>query len=345
MKKDIFCTSHDPFIIAEAGVNHNGKLPTALALVDVAADAGADAVKFQTFKAEQVVTDLGKMATYQKKNIGKTMSQRDMLRGLELREQFYASIIRRCKTRHIMFLSTPHGGKASVDFLESLGMPLYKIGSGDLTNFILLSRVAKTKKPVVLSTGMASMKDVRDAVHFLRAMKSGPISIVHCTTSYPCKPEDVNLRAMVTLMHAFRLPVGYSDHSVGNQAAIMAVTLGARIYECHFTLDKRMKGPDHTSSANPKELKERIRIIRLVEVMLGSPQKKPTKTEQTEMRSAMRKSLVAVSDLPAGYIIREKDVEAKRPGTGIAPIHFPLFIGKKLKKAIHKDEEFAWSHI
>lgn len=327
------------FVIAEAGVNHNGRLDWAIKLVDAAAAAGADAIKFQTFKAEQVVTGRGLMAAYQKKNTGKSISQRAMLRSLELSESFYRPIIARCKKRHLRFLSTPHGGRESVDFLESLRMPMYKIGSGDLTNYLLLARVAKTKKSVILSTGMATMREIGEALRFLKKEKSGPVSVLHCTTNYPCPTEEVNLRAMVSMMKHLHVPVGYSDHTVGIQTAIMAATLGAAIYECHFTLDKTLPGPDHRASADPGELKARVAAIRNVETILGNATKKPTRSETTSMVRTVRRSIVAAHDLPKGHRLKESDLEAKRPGDGLSPVYYRKLIGKRLNVALKKDDQ------
>lgn len=327
------------FVIAEAGVNHNGMLDLALRLIRVAAASGADAVKFQTFKAEQVVTETGKMAAYQIKNIGKTASQRKMLRSLELPQHFYEPLIAECKKRKIVFLSTPHGGRESVDFLESLHIPMYKIGSGDLTNYILLSRVAKTRKPIILSSGMATLAEVKDAIRFLKSKKSGPVSVLHCTINYPCPLEEVNLRAMVTMMKQLKTSVGYSDHTMGTQTAVMAVTLGAAIYECHFTLNKSLPGPDHKASASPKELKEKIQAIRNMEVILGNSQKVPTTSEKQSMIMTVRKSIVAARNLPKGHKIRESDLEAKRPGNGLSPVHYRKFFGKRLKRNIKQDQQ------
>lgn len=326
------------FIIAEAGVNHNGKLALALQLVRAAAGAGADAVKFQTFKAEHVVTAKGEMAAYQKKNIGRVVSQRDMLRTLELPDVFYKPLIRECKKRNILFLSTPHGGRESVDFLESLKIPVYKIGSGDLTNYILLRRVAKTKKPIILSTGMATMREVKDTLHFLKIEKSGPVSVLHCTTNYPCPRKEVNLRAMVSMMKELYIPVGYSDHTMGVQTAIMAITLGAAIYECHFTLDKTLAGPDHRASCDPRELKERIGVIRNVEIILGNPKKMPTRSE-TRLIATVRRSIVAAKDLRKGQVIHEHDLEAKRPADGLSPVFYRKLIGKRVKTNVKKDQQ------
>ncbi|MDD2822981.1 MAG: N-acetylneuraminate synthase [Candidatus Daviesbacteria bacterium] len=332
------------FIIAEAGVNHNGKLDLALKLVDVAASAGADAVKFQTFKAEQVVTDKGEMADYQKKNLGKVESQQEMLKKLELHEEFYQPIIKRCKERKIMFLSTPHGGVESVDFLESLGVEAFKVGSGDLTNYLLLNRLARTHKPVILSSGMATLKEVINAVDFIKSKGCKQLAMLHCTTDYPCPPEKVNMASMVTMMKKLDIPVGYSDHTQGNSAAIMATTLGATIYECHFTVNKKLPGPDHIASASPEELKVRINSIREVEIMMGNAKKIPNESE-IKLINIVRRSLVAASDLSKGHKLTIQDLEAKRPGDGISPSKYEQFLGKILKKSIQKNQQIKNSDI
>lgn len=333
------------FIIAEVGVNHNQQLDLALKLIDTAADAGADAVKFQTFKAKDVVTEEGKMAAYQKKNMGREMSQREMLKALELPEEFYASILKRCNERNILFMSTPHGGKRSVDFLESLEVKVYKIGSGDLTNYILLNRVARTKKPIILSSGMATLNEVNDVIAFVRSKGNNRIAMLHCTTNYPCPPEEVNLLAMKTMMEELDVPVGYSDHTNTHTAALVAAFLGMAIYECHFTLDKNLEGPDHKASAEPDELKERIKLIRDVETILGKSEKVPTKSEVRSMRTAVRRSIVMVRDLPAGHILGEDDLEAKRPGDGVSPTQYEKFLGKKLKKSVKADQQISFDDI
>lgn len=333
------------FIIAEAGVNHNQKLDLALKLVDVAKDAGADAVKFQTFKAEDVVTEEGEMATYQKKNTGEDKSQREMLKGLELPDDFYGPIMTRCKEMGILFMSTPHGGKKSVDFLESLGIEAYKIGSGDLTNYILLSKVAKTGKPVILSSGMASLDGVKEAIQFIRSKGNSQITVLHCTTNYPCPPEEVNLLAMKTMMKELDIPVGYSDHTVGSQVAIMAATLGMAIYECHFTKDKNLPGPDHIASANPSELTEKIAAIRRAQVILGNSEKTPNKSEVESMLTLVRRSIVATKDLVPGHVITEDDLEARRPGDGVPPTQYEKFLGKKLIVNLKKDQQITFEDI
>jgi N,N'-diacetyllegionaminate synthase len=349
------------FIIAEAGVNHNGQLDLALQLVDAAAEAGADAVKFQTFKASQVVTEAGEMADYQKKNLGKAESQRQMLTKLELAEEFYQPIIERCHQKKILFLSTPHGGKDSVDFLESLKMTAYKIGSGDLTNFILLEKVAKTGKPIILSSGMATLGEVKAGIEFVKSQGNTQIVMLHCTTNYPCPHNEVNLAAMVTMMKELDVPVGYSDHTEGDAVAIMAAALGMALYECHFTIDKTLPGPDHIASADPVELKQRIQAIRqhtaLSEAaaqqaiesitnhqeIMGSAIKQPTASELASMEKTIRRSVVVVGDHPQGYVLTSNDLEAKRPGNGVPPSEYQYFIGKTLTRAVRHDDQLTYS--
>jgi len=324
---------HPVFIIAEAGVNHNGKLATALKLVDAAAKAGADAVKFQTFKAEQVVTRQGEMAKYQKKNIGKTESQIKMLKKLELSEKFYKPIMRRCKQKKIIFLSTPHGGFESVDFLQSINIPAFKFGSGDLTNLPLLKYSAKFKKPIILGTGMATLQEVKEAANCVKKAGNDKIIILHCTTNYPCPLDEVNLRAMRTMADKLGVLAGYSDHTLGAQAAVAAAALGACVIEKHFTLNKKMVGPDHKASAEPRELEKMIKQIRGVETILGSPTKKPNPSEKETIKIA-RKSVVAIRDIKKGEKFTKKNIGIKRPGTGMKPKFYPRILGKTAKTDI-----------
>ncbi len=334
------------FIIAEAGVNHNQKLDLALNLVDIAKDAGADAVKFQTFKAEDVVTEQGEMASYQKKNTGEERSQREMLKELELPDDFYESIIKRCEERGILFMSTPHGGKKSVDFLESLGVKVYKIGSGDLTNYILLNKVAKTGKPIILSSGMATMSEVKNAIEFIRSKGNNQIAMLHSTTNYPTPYEEVNLLAMKAMLKELDVPVGYSDNGVkGCEVAAAAVALGAVIYECHFTADKTLSGPDHIASSDPSELETKIESIRKTQILLGRSEKTPNKSEIASMVTLVRKSIVATKDLIEDHVIVEDDLEAKRPGDGVSPIEFEKFLGKKLKNNVKKDQKMQFEDV
>ena len=324
------------FIIAEAGVNHNHRLDLALKLVDAAANAGADAIKFQTFRAEQVVTEQGVMAEYQKKNIGKTESQLDMLRKLEFSESWYPRVIKHCKERGIIFISTPHGSFASIDLLQNLGVPAFKFGSGDLTSLPLLAYAAKFGKPLILGTGMAKMAEVKEAISTIKKVGNDKIIVLHSTTNYPCPPEEVNLRAMQTMIKEVDALVGYSDHTLGSQVAVMAVTLGACLIEKHLTLDNNMPGPDHKASASPEVFKKMVDEIRKVETILGSSVKKPLPGE-IKLHSVVRRSVVAVRDIKKGDRFSRQNIDIKRPGTGLEPKYFEKITGKKALRNIAKD--------
>jgi len=322
------------FIIAEAGVNHNGSLELAKKLINMAKNAGADAVKFQTFKAENIVTGKTEMANYWKKSTGKKETQLKMLKKYELSFDDFKILKRYCDRKKIIFLSTPHSEDA-IDFLKPL-VPAYKIASGDLTNLPFLEKVAKKKKPIILSTGMGNLKEVKEAVETIKKSGNNKIILLHCTTSYPCPLEDVNLRVMLTLKKEFNLPVGYSDHTLGILVPIMAVAMGAKVIEKHFTLNKNLPGPDHKASLEPKEFKEMVKVIRDVEKALGSEIKKPTKSEE-KIKKIVRKSIVAKTDIPKGEKIRKEMLITKRPGTGIEPKYINKVIGRITKREIKKD--------
>jgi len=326
------------FIIAEAGVNHNGSLKTAFKLIDAAATAGVDAIKFQTFKAKDVVTSAGKMATYQKKNIGKTESQLEMLKKLELPDNFYAPIIEYCKNKKIIFLSTPHGSFESVNYLERLKIPAYKFGSGDLTNFPVLEYTAKFGKPIILSAGMATLNEVKDAIDCIKKAGNNKIIALHCTTNYPCPFNEVNLSAMQTMAQKLSVLVGYSDHTLGIQVPIMATTLGACMIEKHFTLDKKMVGPDHQASLEPHELKAMVEAIRRVSIIFGSKIKKPNASELS-MAKMLKKSIVAAQNIKKGEIFSEQNLAIKRPGTGLSPRLWKQIVGKLAKRDFIVDEQ------
>jgi len=319
-----------PFIIAEAGVNHNGRLDLALKLIDAAAAAGAHAVKFQTFKAEQVVIPDGKMASYQKKNTKQNVSQLKFLKKLELKESFYKTIIKHCQKRKIIFLSTPHGGIISANFLNSLNIPAFKIGSGDLTNLPLLSHISKFKKPIIISTGMANLKEVLEAHNTIIKTGNHKIIILHCTSNYPCPEKEVNLNAMITLMKKMDIPIGFSDHTTTDESSIIAVTLGACMIEKHFTLSRRLPGPDHVASLEPLELKNFISKIQNIKTILGSFKKEPT-TDEIKIARLARKSLVTSTFIKKGEKISPANIEIKRPGTGLPPKYFHQLMGKKAK--------------
>lgn len=329
-------------IIAEAGVNHNGELAMARALIDAAVAAGADAVKFQTFRAEDLVTRDAGTATYQSQNLGDTQTtQFAMLKRLELAPQDFGTLKAYCDQRQIIFLSTPFD-QYSVDLLEPL-VDRYKIASGDCTNLPLLAYIATKGKPVILSTGMADLEEVRDAVKCLRAHVP-MMTILHCTTNYPCPPADVNLWAMHTLRETFHLPVGYSDHTEGIEIPIAAVALGATVIEKHLTLDHNLPGPDHRASVEPPAFAEMVRSIRAVEQSLGDGVKVPCAAE-LEIRQVARRSLVFARSLTAGSLVQAHDLHAKRPGTGLAPASLDRIVGRRLAHAVQQDELVALEHF
>ena len=331
------------FIIAEAGVNHNSSLDLAYQLIDVAKDAGADAVKFQTFKAENVVSRLADKAEYQKKTTGSDKSQLEMIRKLELSFDDFIKLKKYCDKKGIMFLSTPFDHQ-SIDFLYNL-VDIYKIPSGEIINGPYLKHIAAKNKSIIMSAGMANLGEVEEAINTIREVNSkAKISLLHCTTNYPTPYEEVNLKAMQTLAAAFKLPVGYSDHTLGIEVPVAAVAMGAKIIEKHFTLDKNLQGPDHKASLEPDELKEMVRAIKNIEVALGNGIKKPDKSE-IEIMKVARRSLIATRDVRVGEIIKESDIAIKRPGTGILPKFKEIVIGMKLINDIRQDEPFRWENF
>ena len=336
---------NDCFVIAEAGVNHNGSFELAKKLIDAAVEAGADAVKFQTFKAEELVTEDAEMAGYQKNNTGKKQSQLKMLKELELSYKDFEALKKYCDKKGILFLSSPHTSDA-VDFLDKL-VPAFKIGSGDITNIPFLKKIAEKGKPVILSTGMSYMHEVKDAISALQGCE---IILLHCTSSYPCPREDVNLKAMETLAKETGLQVGYSDHTLGIDVSLMAAKRGAVIIEKHFTIDNSMKGPDHKASLNPKQLKELIVRIKSKnypndeEIVLGSSEKKPT-VQEIENAKVARKSVVALRDISKGETLSDINIGIKRPGLGLAPRFYYDIIGKKSTGKIKKDSYVKWNNL
>lgn len=331
------------YIIAEAGVNHNGNLELAKKLIDMAKFCGADAVKFQTFKAEESTGIRADKAEYQKKNDETNESQFEMIKKLEIPFKDFTILKRYCENKKIDFISTPDG-KQSLDCLLSLDVEKIKIGSTEITNYPFLKEIAASGKSVILSTGMSTLGEVEKAVDVLFENGASDIELMHCTTDYPTKYKDVNLRAMLTLKNAFYLPVGYSDHTEGFEAAVAAVALGATVIEKHITLDRNMPGPDHKASMSPREFKEYVRHIRNTEQLLGNGIKKPTISEKGIMQQA-RRSILAAEDLRAGEILTEEKICLKRPGTGIAPEFVPILLGRKLKKDIEKESIIMWEDI
>lgn len=324
------------FVIAEAGVNHNGNIEIAKKLINAAKNSDADAVKFQTFKAEKVMSKFAQMADYQKVNTGIDETQLEMIKKLELSYNDFVYLKEYCDKLDIEFMSTPFDYD-SIDFLNELDVQHWKIPSGEITNLPYLIKIAKLHKPVILSTGMSTMEDIKAALSILRENGAGEITVLHCTTEYPAPFEDVNLNAMNTIMKMFNIPVGYSDHTKGIEVSIAAVALGATIIEKHFTLDRNMEGPDHKASLEPHELKAMISAIRNVEASLGSGVKKPAPSEQKNMTIA-RKSIVANCKIKKGEVFTENNITVKRPGNGISPMKWFEVIGQVAIRDFEEDE-------
>lgn len=323
------------YIIAEAGVNHNGSFETACRLVDAAKAAGADCIKFQTFRAEKLVSRGAKKAVYQQQTTGEG-SQAEMLKKLELPFEQFTALKAYCDRAGICFLSTPFDGD-SIAFLNTIAMPFWKIPSGEITNYPYLRALAETGKPVVLSTGMSNTEEIRDAVRVLREHGTKEIRLLHCNTEYPTPYEDVNLKAMETLREGFGLEVGYSDHTRGIEIPIAAAALGAVIIEKHFTLDRNMEGPDHKASLEPDELARMVRSIRNIEKAMGNGVKAPSPSEKKNIAVA-RKSIVAKTAIRAGEMLTEDNLTVKRPGTGISPMKWNEVIGRRAAKDFEEDE-------
>jgi N,N'-diacetyllegionaminate synthase len=317
---------HPAFVIAEAGVNHNGELDLAFQLVDAAIAAGADAVKFQTFVADELLTAEAAKADYQKTTTGEHESQLEMIKRLELSFADFRKLKTYCDNRGITFLATPFDS-ASVDFLRELDLVAFKISSGDLTNHPLLRHVALQKRPVILSTGMSDMDEVRDALAVVHDAGNTDVILLQCVTNYPAAAEDINLRAMLSMQSAFDVNVGYSDHTLGIEVALAAVALGACVIEKHFTLDKNFAGPDHRASLEPHEFKALIDGIRNVEAALGNGLKVPAASEMGNAAVA-RRSIVAARGISAGTIITSAEIAFKRPGTGLPPRMAEQLLGK-----------------
>ena len=325
-------------IIAEAGVNHNGSIQLAKKLIDKAVFSGADAVKFQTFKATNVVSKNAPKADYQKQTTNLRESQFDMIKRLELDERAHQELIAYCKEANIMFLSTPFD-LDSVDLLNELGLQIFKIPSGEITNLPYLRRIGSLCKEVILSTGMSDLEEIGEAIKILTnaGTSKGNITVLHANTMYPTPMEDVNLRAMQTIQNKFDVAVGYSDHTLGIEVDIAAVAMGATIIEKHFTIDKTMDGPDHKSSIDPEELKAMVSSIRNIEKALGSSIKKPSKSEKPNITMA-RKSIVASKSIKKGELFTEKNITTKRPGTGISPMEWDSIIDKVAKRDYKIDD-------
>lgn len=326
-------------IIAEAGVNHNGDMTIARALVDAAAASGVDYVKFQTFKASNLVSKSAQKAEYQKKNIANgDNSQFNMLKKLELSPENHFELIEHCKKQRVAFFSTAFD-LDSVDFLASLNMPLWKVPSGEITNFPYLRAIGRTKKPVILSTGMANLEEIEQAIGVLTRFGTprNAVTLLHCTTEYPAAKNEVNLKAIETMRRHFGLPVGYSDHTQGLEIPVAAVALGAVVIEKHFTLDRSMVGPDHAASLEPHELKQMVEKIRNVEMALGNGIKEPAKSEIPNITIA-RKSIVASRPIKKGETLSEENITVKRPAGGISPMEWERVVGEVAVRSFEPDQ-------
>ena len=326
------------FVIAEAGVNHDGDLDKAIKLIDVASDAGADAVKFQTFKAEQVVSERCPKARYQLETMDDQESQFEMLKRLELSQTDHDCLIAHCKDRHIEFMSSAFD-EDSVRVLASKGLKRFKIPSGEITNLMYLRTVAAVADEIILSSGMAFMEEIEDAVRVIQEIgfPKSSLTILHCTSDYPALYEDLNLTAMLSIRDKFDVRVGYSDHSIGIQIPLAAVAMGATIIEKHFTLDKGLSGPDHRASLEPVELRMMIASIRSLEIALGDGIKKPCGRE-VENSTVVRRSLVASRNIKKGEVFSFENLCAKRPGVGVSPMRLGEFLGKEAGRDFSKDE-------
>ncbi len=326
------------FIIAEAGVNHNGSIELAKKLIDVASDAGADAVKFQTFKAEKLVSKNAEKAEYQKETSGANESQYEMLKKLELDVATHQELMQYCKSKKILFLSTPFDHE-SIDLLHTLGLEIFKVPSGEITNLPYLRHIGSLGKRVILSTGMADIGEIEDALDILTDSGTAKenITILHANSMYPTPVEDVNLKAMPNIGSTFDIAYGYSDHTLGIEVDIAAVALGASVIEKHFTLDKTMDGPDHKASLEPSELKAMVQGIRNIEKALGSSIKKPSPSESVNIQAA-RKSIVASKSIKKGERLSEDNLTVKRPAKGISPMRWDEVVGSVAQRDYKEDE-------
>lgn len=332
--------SNHTLIIAEAGVNHNGSLDIAKQLIDAAVDAGVDIIKFQTFKADKLVSKDAKKAEYQKKNIGDgDDSQYQMLKKLELSDADHQELVAYCHQKGIRFWSTAFDLE-SIDFLHSLGLGLWKIPSGEITNYPFIKKIASLHEPVIMSTGMCDEQDIKNAMEVLvkNGLTKAQITILHCNTQYPTPMQDVNLKAMLTIKQDFGTVVGYSDHTQGIEVPIAAVALGAEVIEKHFTLDRNMQGPDHKASLEPQELKAMVKAIRNIEQALGTGVKQVSDSEKSNIAVA-RKSIVAKTYIQKGEVLKDDNLTVKRPGTGISPMHWEQVVGTIAIRDYQPDEQ------
>jgi len=337
----LFSDEYTPiYIIAEIGVNHNGSLEQAIQCIDAAAACGADAVKFQTFKSEKLVTRQAQKASYQNKNTDLAESQLDMLKKLELRFEDFITLKKYCAEKEIDFMSTPFDDESAA-FLHSIEVDAFKIGSGDMNNIPFLQNINQYGRPVLLSTGMSELDEIREP---LEALENCPVILLHCTSDYPAPIEDVNLRAILTMKQTYGKITGYSDHTEGIEITAAAAALGARVIEKHFTLDRNLPGPDHKASLEPHQFAELVKVVRSIEQALGDGIKRCMPSEMNT-KAVARKSLVLSKDKKAGEVLVEADISVKRPGIGIEPKFYKEFIGKTLKRNGTQDDLLTWDDI
>ncbi len=331
------------FIIAEAGVNHDGSTEKAKKLIDVAAQAKADAVKFQTFQTDKLLIQALEKCTYQKVGDGEEGSYAEMIRRLEISREMHHELFSYCRQKGILFLSTPFD-EGSVDLLDELGVPAFKVDSGNLNNPHLLKHIASKGKPMIISTGMATVGEIDEALNTVYAAGNRQVILLHCTSNYPPQASDVNLQAMKTMRLQFNVPIGYSDHTPGLPVTLAAVGLSAVVIEKHFTLDRSAKGPDHLASLEPQELIDLVKGIRMVSASLGSTQKAPVPAEK-EVADSLRRSVVSLGAIPKGTTITREMIAIKRPGNGIPPKFFDLIVGRAAQQDIPADSVISWDQI
>lgn len=344
INKHIIGYGQSCFIVAEMGINHNGNINLAKKMIDMAKDCGIDAIKFQTFKAEEFISNPNETYTYKSQGKLVTESMLEMFRRCEFSEKGWKDIFNYCKKNNIICFSSPEN-PSDLDFLLRVtDLPIIKVGSADLINLELLKYYASKNKPMIISTGMAFISEIEDAVNVIRREGNNDLIVLHCVSSYPSEPKEVNLKKMLTIRQAFDVIVGFSDHTIGNMAAIAAVALGAKVIEKHFTLDKNLPGPDHWFSSDPKELSQLIQAVRYAEKSLGSCIVKPTPKEM-EMRKIARRSIVATRDIIAGEKIARNMIEFKRPGTGLPPKFLKYILNKKVCKKIKKNQLITFQEI
>lgn len=331
---------HDCYLIAEIGVNHNGDVTLGKDMIDAAAECGADAVKFQTFRAETLSTPQTPKVKYQRETTGERDSHCEMLKRLELSPDQHHELIAHCRKRDIEFISTPYSLDA-VEFLKTLEVARYKVASADIVDLPMIRMIGETGKPVILSTGMATLAEIEEALTTLRDADASDVTLLHCVSNYPCSDESLNLRVIPMLRAAFQVPVGYSDHSVGVRAAALSVALGATVVERHFTLDKNLPGPDHRASSDPEEFLRLVRAVRSAEQMLGDPVKR-CQAEEMEMAKTSRKSITLKTDLPTGTILKPEHLVLMRPGTGLYARFLQDVVGRRLREDRPRYHQLDW---